>query len=206
MQATYLTTGQKTAIRYFTRRDVDDWCAWPDHEDPLFRDYNAPRLSERERDLWYAERVSRPDHAMYAIVGMDGQLVGRLFLRQINKQERSAVLGIDLRSDRLGEGLGSDALSAFLEYYFISLDYVTLKLDVAAYNSRAQHVYEKLGWVYTGQHWNTYPSIFAPEVFRDPALEPVRQYLRGGPGTVSVLHHDMILERERWQEIRRRAG
>lgn len=197
--------GRRVAIRRFTRADVDEWSAWPDHEDPLFRDYNTPRMSPRERDLWYAERSARPDHAMYAIVDANDRLVGRLFLRQIDQAKRSAVLGIDLRSDRLNEGMGTDALRAFTGYYFATMGADVLKLDVAAYNYRAQKVYERLGWVYVGERWNTYPSVFMPNVFTDPRLEAVRKYFRPGPGSVSVLHYDMELTRERWEEMNRVA-
>lgn len=201
-----LGLGQRVGIRFFSRSDVDDWATWPDHHDALFRDYNSPDLSPRDRDLWFAERLARPDHAMYAIVNLDGELIGRLFLRQVDKTRLSAVLGVDLRSDMLDAGYGTDALRCFNTYYFATLGYKVLKLDVAGYNCRAQRVYEKLGWVHTGEHWNTYPSIFAPEVFTDPQYEPVRKYFRSGQDTVSVLHYDMMLCRERWQEVSQHEG
>ncbi len=198
----HLARGERVAIRPFTRADVDDWVAWPQHQDPLFRDYNSPHLSPRERDLWYADRAARPDHEMYALVdaGSD-RLIGRLFLRQIDRVKCSAVLGVDLRSDMLNAGLGTDALRTFTRYYFTVLQQNSLKLDVAGYNYRAQRVYEKLGWVYVGEHWNTYPSVFMPNIFSDPQLESVRKYFRSGPGSVSVLHYDMELTRERWEEM-----
>ena len=198
--------GERVAIRRFTRADVDEWVAWPNHPDPLFQDYNSPHLKPRERDLWYEERLARPDHAMYAITESGGRLIGRLFLRQIDQKRRSAVLGIDLRSDLLGAGYGTDALRSFSEYYFGQLGYRSLKLDVAAYNYRAQRVYEKLGWVYVGEHWNTYPAIFMPDVFSNPRFEPVRHFFRAGPGSVSVLHRDMELSAERWEEMKRASA
>ncbi len=201
-----IARGSITGIRRFSRRDVDQWCRWPKHQDPLFQDYNPPDMDERERDLWYAERLARPDHAMFAIVDEEGELIGRLFLRQVNPDARSAVLGIDLRSDVLNRGYGTDALGAFLEYYFDEMGYDTLYLDVAAYNRRAQRVYEKLGWRYTREHWNTYRAGFLPDVFGDPRFEPVRRYFRAGLGTISVLHYDMVLTRQRWLEGRQRES
>lgn len=197
---TTVASGELTSIRPFTRGDVDEWCAWPQHSDPLFHDYNSPNMSPRERDFWYAEKLSRSDHAMYAIEDFEGNLVGRLFLRLIDRREQSAVLGVDLRSDKLNQGYGTDAMQTFLRYFFCTLDFDLLKLDVAAYNYRAQRVYEKLGFVYTGERWNTYPSVFMPGVWTDPAFTPVRRFFRPGAGTVSVVHHDMELSKRRWEE------
>ena len=192
-----LARGELTIIRPFTRSDVDEWSRWPRHPDPLFQDYNSPQLSPVEADLWYDERLARRDHAMYAIEA-DGALIGRLFLRHIDRHEGTSVLGIDLRSDMLGGGYGTDALRAFLRYYFGELGFRALKLDVAGYNFRAQRVYEKLGWERTGEHWTSWPSIFLPNVYEDPALEAARPFVRTSPGTISVRHFDMVLTRERW--------
>ncbi len=196
-----LARGERTAFRRFTRDDVDAWVSWPRHSDPLLQDYNSPHLKPRERDLWFAERAARPDHEMYAIQDADTHLIGRLFLRHIDRVRKSAILGVDLRSDRVDEGLGTDALRAFTNYFFEDLRQETLKLDVAAYNDRAHWVYEKLGWVRVGEHWNTYPSIFMPGVFEDPAMAPIRPFFRAGPGSVSVLHYDMDLTRQHWLEV-----
>lgn len=196
-----LARGDRTIIRQFTRADVDEWCAWPQHQDPLFRDYNPPHMTVRERDIWYADRLARTDHAMYAITDLSGNLVGRLFLRQMSRTERSAVLGVDLRSDLLSRGYGTDALRTFNRYFFCDLGFRALKLDVAGYNYRAQRVYEKLGWVRVGEHWSTYPSILMPDVFSNPVYEPVRKYFQAGPGSISIYHIDMELILERWLEI-----
>lgn len=195
-----LAHGKRTTIRHFSRGDVDAWCSWPRHTDPLFQDYNTIRMTPRERDLWYSERLTRPDHEMYAILDEEGTLIGRLFLRRINRSEQSAVMGVDLRSDKLEHGYGTDALAAFNHYFFMVREFQTLKLDVAAYNFRAQHVYEKLGWQYVGSHWNTYPASFMREVFRSPRYENIRRYFKQGPGYVSIMHYDMALARERWLE------
>jgi RimJ/RimL family protein N-acetyltransferase len=197
--------GDRVAIRRFTRADVDQWVAWPRHTDPLFQDYNAPHLSPRERDLWFADRIARPDHAMFAIVDGDDGLIGRLFLRQMTPSQASAVLGVDLRPDAIGQGIGTEALRLFCRYYFCEMGYRVLKLDVAAYNARAQRVYEKLGWVFTGDRWNTYPSVFMPDIGRDPRFDAIRRHFRTSPGSVSVLHHDMELRRERWEALQQGA-
>ncbi len=199
-----LAEGRLTGIRPFTRQDVDEWCTWPRHPDALFRDYNAPNLSAIERSIWYSERRARPDHEMYAITDAEGNLIGRLFLRQIDRTKRVAVLGIDLRSDRLDQGYGSDALRTFNDYYFGDFGFRVLRLDVAGYNLRAQRVYEKLGWVHVGEHWNTYPAFLMPAVETDPQYTRAREYVRVGHGTISILHLDMELTRDRWRELNAR--
>ena len=206
MENDLLATGERTSIRRFTRRDVDEWVCWPLHQDPLFQDYNPPRMSPAERDLWYSERLARPDHAMFAVLDSDQRLIGRLFLRQINQPAGSAVVGIDLRSDRLEQGLGTDALATFMHYYFTVMRFAVLKLDVAAYNVRAQKVYEKLGFVYVGEHWNTYPAALFTNLSSDPRYEAIKNAFRHGPGALSILHYDMQLTKARWAERQAHAS
>ncbi|WP_169302626.1 GNAT family N-acetyltransferase [Thermobaculum terrenum] len=203
---TFIARGQKIYLREFTRADVDEWVNWPPHVDPLFQDYNPPRLSPLERDIWYIEHASRSDMMLFAIADEDGKLIGRLFLRQVDRSKKSAVLGIDLRSDKLDKGYGTDALQTFARYYFEVLGYKVLRLDVAAFNRRAQRVYEKVGFIYTGEHWSSYPPPYFSEVFSEDKYENIRGYFRRTGSGISVKHYDMELTRDRWSERQKYEG
>jgi RimJ/RimL family protein N-acetyltransferase len=192
-----LARGQKTVIRHFTREDVDKWLAWPHHTDPLYSSSYPRAMSRLERDSWFSERSHRADYMMFAADDFQGNLVGLLTLRNIERSRSHAVLGITMRPEVLGGGLGTDSLWAFLSYYFNILHFDAMILDVAAYNRRAQRVYEKCGFIYTGDHWGHYDdySVFYNEHYRN-----IREYFRQHGAWVETLYFDMILRRYDYEE------
>ena len=187
--------GKKTVIRWFEREDVDKRQAWPRHTDPLYS-HNDPRpMSSRERDFWYLERTSSSSYRMFAIDDFQGNLVGWLTLRNINPQATTSVLGIALNPLWMGMGFGTDALWAFLDYYFGEAGFKEMRLDVAAFNRRGMRSYEKCGFQYIGQHWTEHPSSLFPPVFKDSRYRDVVNYFRRSLLGVEVLYYDMALDR-----------
>ncbi len=192
-----LVSGSRTRIREFERADVDRWLSWPRHNDLLFEGYNPPQLSTRQRDLYHRQRALAPDTRQYAVDDLDGQLVGRISLREANWEVGFAVLGVSFHPSRLNQGFGSDALTAFLTYYFGTLTMQALYLDVAAFNRRAHRVYEKVGFRACGQRWGD-PEADLLGIFRRADHLELRQYFRAEQGLVRPLVIDMVLRREDW--------
>lgn len=111
------------------------------------------------------ERWERPDLPAHWLTGMvepgrresyaidrGAELVGRITLRGFGviavglEPWHVARIGIYLRPDCYGQGIGTAALQAFLELsQLIGLD--LLRLDVAIDNERAIRCYEKVGFV-----------------------------------------------------------
>lgn len=197
-----LARGRLTVIKDFQRTDVDRWIAWPRHRDPLFEAYNPPILTTRQRDSYYSQRRAAADQRQYAVEDHVGDFVGRISLRDIDWHARTAVLGISFHPGRLGHGLGTDGLQAFLEYYFGTMDMRVMFLDVAAHNSRAQRCYEKLGFRYLGQRWGDAQPDYAG-IFRYPELEDLRPYFRREAGLLRPLLYDMVLRRDAYDDARR---
>ena len=131
-----------------------------------------------------------------------GVLVGKISLREIDWYARSAVLGVSFRPDRLGQGLGTDAMRIFLSYYFGPLGMEALFLDVAAHNVRARRCYERCGFRLLGEHWGEAAPDLAG-VFRDPERAEVRPYFRWEHGLIRPLLYDMVIRRT---EYERQAG
>lgn len=185
----YVVATERTRIRVFTRRDVDRWLAWPRHSDPLYSPYDPSPMSGPMRDAWYDDLVHRQKQLPFAVDTLDGQMIGRIFLRFINRVEGGSVLGIDFDPRFVGQGYGTEALRAFLGYYFGPMGFRRMLLSVAAYNVRARRSYERCGFRYLGTHWEIIKCN--ADVFGDERYADLRPLFRRSAGGVEALFHTM---------------
>lgn len=199
-RARVLARGEKTILREFERADIDRWVTWPRHRDPLFDNYNAPTLTERQRDLYYRQRIACTDARQYSVDALDGEFVGRISLREIDWHQGASVLGVSFHPGRLSQGLGSDALWSFLSFYFGRLNMNSLFLDVAAFNTRAYRVYEKCGFQRCGQRWGD-AQTDAAGIFRRREHEGIRHLFHWEYGLVRPLLIDMVIRRSGWEQV-----
>lgn len=86
----------------------------------------------------------------YAIV-VDGETIGEAVLNDWDRTNRSAAFRIAIwyPKDR-DRGYGSEATRLIVRFGFEALDLNRIELEVFAFNPRARHVYEKVGFVYEG--------------------------------------------------------
>jgi RimJ/RimL family protein N-acetyltransferase len=189
----YLVAGERTRIRQFNRFDVARWLAWPDHPDPIYSPYNPLRMSGSMAAAWYDDLVQRQAQQPYAVDDLTGTMIGRIFLRFVNRTEGSSVLGIDFDPRYVGQGYGLDSLSAFLTYYFGRLGFRRLLLSVAAYNLRARRSYERCGFVYLTSHWERFNC--EANVLGDDRYSELRKYFRRGRAGLEALFHTMVAEK-----------
>ena len=84
----------------------------------------------------------------YAICLLDGDLtIGTVFLRSVDKVNGSGVVGIFLGDRRyLGQGYGTDALNALVDFGFGELRLERIELEVFDFNARAIKSYVKAGF------------------------------------------------------------
>ena len=84
----------------------------------------------------------------YAICLLDGDLtIGTVFLRSVDKVNGSGVVGIFLGDRRyLGQGYGTDALNALVDFGFGELRLERIELEVFDFNERAIKSYVKAGF------------------------------------------------------------
>jgi RimJ/RimL family protein N-acetyltransferase len=84
----------------------------------------------------------------YAICLLDGDLsIGTVFLRDVDKVNGSGVVGIFLGDRRyLGQGYGTDALNALVDFGFGELRLERIELEVFDFNTRAIRSYLKAGF------------------------------------------------------------
>jgi len=190
----------RLVVRFMDRDDLDQVESWRPFADPLSSLWNIPRSASLSRDIWFVMHRSDPSRMWFAIKRRtDGQVIGTLSLREI-VEHISARLGISLGADYVDQGYGSEALRAFLPYYFRTLGFQRLVLDVAAANKRAVHVYEKLGFQQTDSHYRPIPEGTDLSFLRQEAYRELRVYFRRHFGHMQLLFLDMALERRDWEK------
>lgn len=103
-------------------------------------------------ERWYASRADHDDRLDLAIIERaTGETVGEVVLNDLNVHNRSCGFRIALFSRRFfGRGLGTEASRMILAHAFETVGLHRIALEVYAFNPRARHVYEKIGFVHEG--------------------------------------------------------
>lgn len=82
----------------------------------------------------------------------DDRFIGFVGLYQVNTAHRDAWLGVGIgEAEYWSRGYGGEAMRLMLDYAFLELNLYRVTLDVFAYNARAIHLYEKLGFRVEGR-------------------------------------------------------
>jgi diamine N-acetyltransferase len=194
--------GDRVIVRKLTRGDLNDMVRWRPFDDPLFSDANWPLRSLRELNQWYTRCSRDPQRLLCAVTDDSGRVIGSITLRE-RDGSRSARLGVTLGADFVNQGLGTEALGLFLDYYFDELGLGKIVLDVVGYNRRAIRVYEKLGFVAIGQHERSIGRHEKWTSLEESSSETAQEYVRRDwLGRRWLLCYDMELTREKWERQR----
>jgi RimJ/RimL family protein N-acetyltransferase len=198
-----LLQGSRVTVRPLTRADLTNMAGWRPFANPLYDGANWPHRSPEQLDHWYARSNQDPQRLLCAVIDESGQVIGSITLRGINGR-RYARLGITIGADFVDQGYGTEALILFLDYYFAQMGFQKLILDVAAFNRRALHVYEKLGFhpvkefertLGRGRKWN---------FLKDMEHQGGQSFFhRDWLGRWWMTCYDMELNREDWAERQR---
>ena len=135
------------------------------HLDDLMKEWNNPELRKflggfiphsREAELQWIqsqiEDMKKRKSFDFAIEKIpDGAFVGTIALHDIDWLSRSCTLGIAIHGEEnWGKGYGSEAISMLINFGWNDLNLRRIELSVHAFNERAKHVYEKLGFIEFG--------------------------------------------------------
>ncbi len=111
----------------------------------------SPVLDERGRH-WYETRAEQTDRLDLAVVDRaSDRCVGEVVLNQWRPEDRCCNFRVLIGPEGRDRGLGSEATRMLLDYAFSRTDLHRIELDVYAFNPRAQHVYERAGFVVEGR-------------------------------------------------------
>jgi RimJ/RimL family protein N-acetyltransferase len=110
------------------------------------------KVSLEELERWYASRAEQHDRLDLAIVERaTGECVGEAVLNDLDAPNYGCSFRIALFGGRFfGRGLGTDATRMILNHAFEAVGLYRVELEVYSFNTRARHVYEKIGFVHEG--------------------------------------------------------
>lgn len=132
---------------YFDKMKLEDvykFKNWGKHSISLYDDYNFYEDSKKDIEDWFSWKT-HGRRVLYFTIFEEGEPIGYLSFKRINKFFKTAVLGIVLNPDKVSCGYGTEILLRMLSYYFNEMNFSKIYLSVAGYNDRAKRLYKKNG-------------------------------------------------------------
>ncbi len=128
------------------------WAALQDEESMRLTGTHQTFTEDQIRK-WLAGLADRHDRADWAIIRIeDGANLGEVVLNEFDEDNESIGFRISLGAEKLcGRGYGTEATKAVIDHAFDEVGLHRISLEVFSFNPRAQHVYEKCGFVVEGK-------------------------------------------------------
>lgn len=132
-----------TLRRWYDDPEVSYWASGA-HPDTLYSRYALEEQYEREAR---SDSIGR-----FVIETLDGELLGLISYKNVNRQVHSVMLGIFLgEKEYWGKGYGTEGLRVFLRYLFEQWNCHRVELETWMGNVRAIRSYEKCGFQIEGR-------------------------------------------------------
>lgn len=191
----------RVRLRPWQRQDTLAQEAWPRYSDPFHTLWNLPRDQDALHDDAF-HYVSPIPRRIWAVEDRQRRLIGRISLRDIDQHARRARLGISLGAPYVGQGLGTEAMILFLDYFFGQYAFLAMQLDVAAFNRRAVRCYENLGFRHVGSDWRNAGRNIGLQRLNEPRYHDLQPFFRQGERGTLVQFFEMELHRDDWRTRR----
>jgi RimJ/RimL family protein N-acetyltransferase len=152
--ATPIIRGDRVYLRPAERSDIATFVRWlNDAETSVYLSAYAP-LSNAMEERWFEDILARQGQDAYFFVACllaDSRPIGTVSLFRIDRTNGNAGVGIMIgEKDLLGQGLGSAAMNAIVDFGFGMLRLERIWLDVYDFNERARRMYDRIGFSLEG--------------------------------------------------------
>ena len=138
--------GEKFVLRALEEQDVERLRGWRNHPELFGSHFSSFPVSEIAQKRWYEARGADPSNVIFIIDNEERIPVGYTILKDLDHKNRHAEIGLHLDPDFQGQGYGKDAFKTLIRFCFHELNLHRVFLQVFAFNERAFHMYEKLGF------------------------------------------------------------
>lgn len=191
--------GPHVRIRPWLPSDDAAMQEWPSYTDPFSPLWNLPRPVSLKGDFFSFFSSHSGTRQVWAIEDTFEQIIGRLSLRDIEQWRRRARLGISMNALYVGRGIGTEALTVFLDHFFGPFHFMTMYLDVAACNLRAIRCYDHLGFQVTTREWRRTRNTSCLKLLEKPEFQEMQPFFRHDSQGYWVQYLEMELQKSQWQ-------
>ena len=140
----FLIEDDDIKIKKFEKNDLKNFKNFSPYDDILLTDYNLCFLKESEIKKWEKKIKSKKNN--YFVIFLNEIMIGYIGISRISFLNSNYELSLSLDEKYCSKGYGFKSLRLFLEYYFENFDKYSFWLNVNAFNQRAIHLYEKIGF------------------------------------------------------------
>lgn len=145
-------TGERVRLRPFHEDDLES--LWGMLNEPEGRRLTGTHqeFTREAAERWYRSRGDQGDRVDLIIADLHNDAcVGEVVLSGIDRANRSCGFRIALSDPSVyGKGYGTEATRLILDHAFRELGLHRVTLQVYAFNTRARHVYEQVGFQVEG--------------------------------------------------------
>ena len=129
---------------------INSWRNNKDLIDCLGAPYRFINLGVEE--AWFQNYMHHRDVTVRcSIVGDDDIILGLVSLTSLNMINQTATLHIMIgEANDYNKGIGTYAVKEMIQHAFNNLNLRRIELEVLSENTRARHVYEKVGFIHEG--------------------------------------------------------
>ncbi len=167
--------GIHTFVRPLEREDCEKIAGWEPYDDVQSKEYNLPAKDKAGWDEWFRSGASG-ENALFAIEDTEQNLVGLIRLEDIDTNEGTARIHLQINPAYRGQKLGTYGLRTFMELYFGMWKRETLTAALPGYNQRGRRCLERSSFTVTDHSWEPEPRGMA--VISMPELAPYRRFFR----------------------------
>ncbi|MBM7631200.1 GNAT family N-acetyltransferase [Geomicrobium sediminis] len=162
---------ERLHLRKFTVHDAEIYHAWRTDEQVMkttslsLDDFTFEETKQFVQEVLVGDSHSRT----YMIVNTKSNTpIGVTSLIHIDTKNRNAEMIIDIgEKEYWGSGYGFEAVNVLLKYAFLEQNFHRISLNVFAFNERAIHLYERIGFQQEGRNREA--------VFRDGCYHDIIQ-------------------------------
>ena len=146
----------KVYLRKLQEKDVDGMLEWLHDEEVQKNLLSSMTTVTREMALDFifsADVIPKEDGNVHlAITDDSDEYMGTISLKNIKMEAKNAELAICLRKKAYGKGIAKEAIIKLLTEAFEKYNFERIYLYVMPENVRAIRLYERMGFVFEGEH------------------------------------------------------
>lgn len=140
--------GEKVILRPFIDEDIDTMLECINDPEVMKFTGSSESFDKDFVIQWYKTRNIQENRLDLAIVDIKTQVtVGEVVINEYDEEKHSMNFRILIGAKGRDKGFGSETMNLILDYIFTYTDLKQITLGVYAFNKRAHHVYEKVGFI-----------------------------------------------------------